>query len=86
MPSPSDAAMTGEITLSGLVLPVGGIKEKVLAASASEHVVLPRDNEPDLRELPDNVQRANGIHVQPTASRTPWRPALPEVGASTSRR
>ena len=51
--------MTGEITLSGLVLPVGGIKEKVLAARRAgiRRVILPQDNEMDLRELPEQVRR-----------------------------
>jgi ATP-dependent Lon protease len=53
----SDTAMTGEITLSGLVLPVGGIKEKVLAAHRAgiRRVIIPSENEKDLRELPEQV-------------------------------
>lgn len=56
----SDVAMTGEITLRGLVLPVGGIKDKVLAAHRAgvKCVILPKRNEKDLEELPANV-RAN---------------------------
>ncbi len=55
----SDTAMTGEITLSGLVLPVGGIKEKVLAAHRARirRVILPQRNEQDLDELPENVRQ-----------------------------
>ena len=54
-----DVAMTGEITLSGLVLPVGGIKEKALAARryGIKTFILPALNEPDLAELPPEIQR-----------------------------
>lgn len=57
-PVPADVAMTGEITLTGLVMPVGGIKEKVLAARRAgiRRIILPRDNESDLRELPESVR------------------------------
>ena len=55
-----DVAMTGELTLTGQVLPVGGIKEKVLAAQRAgvKRVILPRDNEGDLDDLPSDVRRS----------------------------
>jgi ATP-dependent Lon protease len=54
----SDTAMTGEISLSGLVLPVGGIKEKVLAAHRAgiRRIILPRANQRDLKDVPVEVR------------------------------
>jgi ATP-dependent Lon protease len=59
IPVRNDTAMTGEITLAGLVLPVGGIKEKVLAARRSgiRRIILPRENEKNLNDLPEHVRR-----------------------------
>jgi len=59
LPARSDVAMTGEITLTGLVLPIGGIKEKVLAARrAGIHtVIMPKANQRDLRDLPEQVRK-----------------------------
>ncbi len=54
-----DTAMTGEITLSGLVFPVGGVKEKVLAAHRAgiRRILLPARNEADVEDIPEDVRR-----------------------------
>ncbi|MGH8165472.1 MAG: S16 family serine protease, partial [Rhodanobacteraceae bacterium] len=64
LPARTDIAMTGEVTLAGLVLPIGGVKEKVLAARRSgiRRVILPGGNKKDLRDLPDHVRQEMQFH------------------------
>jgi len=59
-PIKSDIGMTGEITIRGQVLPVGGIKEKMLAAHRAglKTIILPRLNEPDLDDLPEEIRKS----------------------------
>jgi len=61
----SDVAMTGEITLRGQVLRIGGLKEKLLAAHRGgiKTVIIPDENEPDLKEIPDNIKA--DMHIKP---------------------
>jgi ATP-dependent Lon protease len=63
-PALSDTAMTGEITLTGLVMPIGGVKEKVLAAKRAgiARVILPKPNEKDLRDLPEEIREQVSFH------------------------
>ncbi|WP_298719136.1 endopeptidase La [uncultured Oceanisphaera sp.] len=63
-PVRADVAMTGEITLRGEVLPIGGLKEKLLAARRGgiKRVLIPKENERDLEEIPDNIKQHLSIH------------------------
>jgi ATP-dependent Lon protease len=94
IPTRRDVAMTGEITLRGKVLPIGGVKEKVLAAHRAgvKNIVLPRDNEKDLADIPKNVMDTLDIHMVstmdevlkialagPLPARIPATPVVPEV-------
>ena len=76
-------AMTGELTLTGLVLPVGGVKEKVLAAHRAgfKHIVLPRDNESDLSKLPEAVRDELTFTTAETLEDV-LRVAIPGLGKS----
>jgi ATP-dependent Lon protease len=68
IPVRKDIAMTGEITLRGRVLPIGGLKEKLLAAlrGGLKTVLIPKDNEKDLADIPDNVKR--GLKIIPVST------------------
>ena len=95
IPTRRDVAMTGEITLRGKVLPIGGVKEKVLAAHRAgvTNIILPRDNEKDLADIPKPVLDALAMHLVSTmdevlkialAGPLPARiPAAPVVGEAT---
>jgi len=59
----ADTAMTGEITLRGQILKIGGLKEKLLAAKRGgiKNVIIPKDNQPDLQEIPDQIKDSLNI-------------------------
>ncbi len=68
IPVKADVGMTGELTLRGTVLPVGGLKEKLLAARRSglKKVIIPKENEKDLTEIPDKIKAPLSIHTVET--------------------
>ncbi len=63
-----DVSMTGEVTLRGRVLPIGGLKEKVLGAHRAgiTHIILPKDNEADIEDIPEDVQKQLTFHCVST--------------------
>src|SRR5919199_1116903 len=94
VPTRKDVAMTGEITLRGKVLPIGGVKEKILAAHRAglKNIVLPKDNEKDLADIPKNVLDTLNVYLvstmdevlkialsEPLPARIPAAPVVPEV-------
>jgi ATP-dependent Lon protease len=99
VPVRKDVAMTGEITLRGKVLPIGGVKEKLLAAHRAgvKNIVLPKDNEKDLADIPKNVLDSLNVYMvqtmdevlkialaEPLAARIPAAaPAEPEIADDT---
>ncbi|MBU1426477.1 MAG: endopeptidase La [Gammaproteobacteria bacterium] len=94
IPVRADVAMTGEITLRGEVLPIGGLKEKLLAAQRGgiKVVLIPEENTKDLVEIPDNVKNKLDIHpvrwieqvLEMALERKPEPLTEPEVAAVTS--
>ncbi len=80
----SDTAMTGEITLRGKVLPVGGIKEKVLAAARMgiKRIILPKNNEADLADIPENI-RAKLIFIPVTTMEDVLKNAVADFESKT---
>jgi ATP-dependent Lon protease len=97
IPARQDIAMTGEITLRGRVLPVGGVKEKLLAAHRAglREVILPKENEPDLEEIPKTVRGQLQIHsveridemlqIALTRQPTPWVPVAQAMRSQEAR-
>jgi ATP-dependent Lon protease len=90
VPVRKDVAMTGEITLRGKVLPIGGVKEKVLAAHRAgiKNIVLPKDNEKDLADIPKNVLDTLNVYMVQTMDEVlkialagPLPALSPEAGA-----
>jgi ATP-dependent Lon protease len=97
IPARRDVAMTGEITLRGKVLPIGGVKEKVLAAHRAgvKVILVPKDNEKDLADIPKNVLDTLDMHLVSTMDDVlkialegpltplPPSPDTPEISEST---
>ena len=78
--------MTGEITLRGRVLPIGGVKEKVLGAHRAgiKHIILPKDNEADIDDIPEEVRKLMTFHPVSTLDEVFNIALLPAPASSTS--
>jgi len=78
-----DVAMTGEITLRGRVLPIGGLKEKVLGAHRAgiKHIILPKANEPDIEDVPEEVRQDLSFHPVETLEEVLKIALVPEKDA-----
>src|SRR5690625_7872922 len=81
VPVRADVAMTGEMTLRGKVLPIGGLKEKLLAARRGGigHVLIPEENEKDLEEIPDKIK--GGLEIRTVK----WIDEVLEIGRASCR-
>jgi ATP-dependent Lon protease len=98
VPTRRDVAMTGEITLRGKVLPIGGVKEKILAAHRAglKTIIVPKDNEKDLADIPKTVLDALDVYMVETMDEVlkialaeplpavPAAPSAPEVEPAIS--
>ena len=91
VPVRKDVAMTGEITLRGKVLPIGGVKEKLLAAHriGVTTVIIPRENEKDLADVPKNVTEALQVqlvdHIDEVLKIALLPPSTPEQDTASER-
>ena len=87
-PVRSDTAMTGEITLTGQVLPIGGLKEKALAAQRADirRLIIPRRNEPDIDDVPANLRKPMKFVLVDDAGRGAGRRARAAAQAAGGRR
>src|SRR5207344_1228652 len=85
-PVRKDVAMTGEITLRGRVMPIGGLKEKVLGAHRAgiKDIVLPKDNEGDLEDIPEDVRQALKFHPVSTLDEVFAIALMPAVETATT--
>ena len=83
-----DVGMTGEVTLQGQVLPIGGVKQKVLAAHRAglTDVVIPGKNEPDLDDVPEAVREELTFTSSTTSTRSSTSPSPPDPNSAHHKR